>query len=99
MTDTVETLRRARDYLAKVGLWKGSFSKNGGVPIGNEPCCILAAIILAEPVLGRRVQEMETLRSAIGGRSIMDFNDRPETTLADALAAFDRAIAAEGGEA
>ena len=64
----------------------------------NRPahtCCASEAIeSIAEPSAVRNAAYVQ-LSSAVGGQSIVPWNDAPERTHPEVLAAFDRAIEAE----
>jgi len=50
-------------------------------------------------VSGTPISALQSLRAAIGGKRIVGWNDAPERTHAEVMAAFDLAIAAERDEA
>jgi hypothetical protein len=101
-------LRRAKDHIAdEVMWWKDGYSPNGtmrGAEDGN-PCCGLGAVLWADQENRyRRYISPEAdlyLHHAVSRsfRSFGAFNDAPETTHADAMAAFDRAIALADADA
>jgi hypothetical protein len=100
MTDVLEVLIAARAEVKKGWCKNNLISPDGGV-------CALGAILVAEgcprmyPVprdwIGTGAGEAaHRLADAVGETGLIaPFNNAPETTKADVLAAFDRAIAAE----
>lgn len=63
----------------------------------NNPCSLEACWYVASPRERVRRDDMrEALRSVIpdGYEGVADFNDSPETTHADVMSMFDRAISA-----
>jgi hypothetical protein len=102
---TREVLIAARGLIAK-GWTQGSFARaSDGVGTSfndHDACswCSLGALMAATPVAFDRGIAMSCLRDAIGrdanGRgSIQLWNDAPERTQAEVLAAFDKAIEAQ----
>lgn len=98
MSDLVRLLSTARDHIAEVGLHKGSNFGPGDVE-RTGPCCAYGAIIWARDSLGLESYDSGDALHFVGGRltphaSLVSFNDRPDTTLADVVHLFDRAIQA-----
>lgn len=95
---TLEILRKAREHISDPGMWfKGAYTAQGWNGIFNgSPCCAEGAIFWAA---GRyEIEPTHDVIRAVSdacGREVPSFNDDPNTTHADVLAAFDRAIAAE----
>lgn len=92
-----EILRAARKHISDPAMWvKWNFSAHGiSGALKGEPCCAWGAIKWANQNDKEDTDPgTDYLEDALGNDYIEDFNDHPDTTHADVLAAFDRAIAA-----
>jgi hypothetical protein len=92
MTDVLDVLIAARAEVEK-GWAKGAYEYPGGV-------CIYGALYRTAGLGFEGIQRMATLGPLFaqlpdGFTNLVFFNDDPDTTKADVLALFDRAIAAE----
>ena len=92
---TVEILRMAKELLVKRGWWQGGFVAPGK-DVASCPLCAEAAVNIAatgevEGSDGSRPARM-VLDRVVGG-TLFAWNDSEGRTLAEVLAAFDRAIA------
>lgn len=99
-----DTLRKARALLAE-GKWcKGGYAVDKDGEFCDESTdaavawCALGAVIKVEPDIIRQAFAEKYLQMAAppvapGAGPVPEFNDAPETTLADVLALYDRAIA------
>lgn len=88
---TATCLRRGRALVAANGLHKGEmFDPNKGA---DGPHCTLGAVyrVTADERVRRRA--VQALTAVIPDTALSRWNDRPETTTADAVLAFSRAIA------
>ena len=91
--DVADTLRRARAMIDAPEKWcKGAFDAGGRF-------CMLGAVIRSKPRFEDFAEGIEfvgkcdaALRRASGGWSTMSWNDDADTTHADVMSAFDRAI-------
>lgn len=102
MTDVIETLKKARDLIAREGGWtQGAYARDAAgsaCSIGaNAQCfCTLGALRLASD--GDR-DLARAAAAALRDRHSMvwidDWNDTPGRTQAEVVALFDAAIAAE----
>lgn len=100
----VETLRKARELLTPEGAWgRGKMGADRfGAPADlygpNTVCwCVLGALYRAEGKDERQDEARPWLLKVLGGaQSLALWNDAPERTHAEVLAAFDRAIALAG---
>lgn len=94
----VEVLRAARKLIERPGTWGKGHAEH---PPEGDCHCMLTA--LARSGSQARVDDARALLESITGArefSLHRWNDAPETTHADVLAAFDRAIQlAESGAA
>lgn len=104
--EIAEILRKAKALIDAPEKWtKGAFARDrsgGSVPIaGDEACAFCAAGAIYSVIDKFNAAEFDLedrAASAIGqavGGSIAGFNDDEDTTHADVMAAFDRAIATE----
>lgn len=104
--NTLEILKAARALIEKPEHWsKGAFARdprgNGVSPINKTAVCWCAAGSVRNVGLISQVElyaALGVLRTALpaeAGRlaGVITFNDRPDTTHADIIALFDRAIA------
>lgn len=99
---TTDVLKAAREHLASVAFWQGGPSRIDGremrVDESYPPSdCAVTAISFVGSPMGSRIDARKRLAKAIGlpdGEvfTIADWNDAPERTKAEVLAAFDRAI-------
>lgn len=102
---TREVLIAARGRIARGFIKGGAFLDANGNPCGPlsaQACCSLGAMdaeCVARSVhlpegswLGMYRPACDAFRAAIGTDNVIDWNDDPERTQADVLAAFDRAI-------
>ena len=90
-TDTVaDVLRRARALIDSPEKWcKGALYRDGARCVWGA----LDGIRTGEPTPFRKAEAGATyITRAIGGRNIASWNNAPERTHAEVLAAFDRAI-------
>jgi hypothetical protein len=94
MRPELPVLIKARALIADPAKW-GQGSRVLDRPIAT--CCASEAIEEAADVRARRVAALDAFRSSAGlsddAASISDWNDAPERTHAEVLAAFDKAIA------
>jgi hypothetical protein len=100
MSDVAEKLRAARALIER-GWTQGAPARTkGGVPVwGGESSavcwCVVSAMCRATPD-GQTALLSVPLRKTIGlsdnGGGLTEWNDAPERTQAEVLAAFDRAI-------
>jgi hypothetical protein len=97
--ETIEVLRRARGYVEQ-GWTQGALARDAHGAIAltggrNATCwCCHGALDRAERHSDEvRMAAATALRSAIGTPNVSRWNDAPGRTQAEALAAFDRAIA------
>ncbi len=105
MKTTKEILVEARGYIAEPGSWtKGSFARDGhGNHVSKDShraSCFCAAGAIGRAAKGSEREQhgaLRALRSAITG-PITAWNDAPNRTHAEVLAAFDRAIEIAGAE-
>lgn len=100
---TSDILRKAKAHISEPDMWhKGAYSDSDdgdegeSGAIAGQPCCAVGALIF---VVGREVPSLvDHLRAALPeGKKhyyVAAFNDAPDTTHADIMALFDRAIAA-----
>lgn len=96
----VETLRKARALLTPEGAWGQKFMAVDSMGLavdldGPAAVCWCSLGALERAARAQYVAKArEWLLEAIGGgvRSLAGWNDRPERTHAEVLAAFDRAI-------
>ena len=100
--ETIEILRSARaliDAPEKWTKWTEARDAAGlGVPCydKNAVCFCAVGAVVRHPTNGKTFFALRLLREALPtGGYIDEYNDHPETTHADILALFDRAIAAE----
>ena len=99
MTSVVEVLREARSLVDTPEKWC-----QGAERVGNALCSVGAISVasgMGEVRLDFFPRALETFRAVVGwNQSASWWNDAPERTHADVLAAFDKAIAlAEAEEA
>lgn len=92
----VETLRKARELLTPEGAWiQGTAARAADrqqvEPDGSNAVCWCSMGALSASGDWVRARTL-LLRSIGGSRSLVDWNDAPERTHAEVLAAFDRAI-------
>ena len=88
---TVEILRAARERLSVPGVWAK------GEDLGAARLCAATAVCRATAALDEvpaPSRALDALKKALGDDSIVEWNDDPDTTLADVLALYDRAIEA-----
>jgi hypothetical protein len=89
----IEILRAAREKLAQPGVW----AKNSVDAMSEGRCCVGLAICSRNgaPEHARRsaCAAFKLTIEANGSDAVMRWNDAPERTLNEVLAAFDRAIA------
>lgn len=92
--ETIEILQKARDHISETGLHKGWYCDEDG-----QACCVVGAVYWAlfgdpEPrdhdILSAR--EAIDVLDAAAGEPVADFNDDPDTALADVIQLFNRAI-------
>lgn len=97
-----ELLRKARALLEMQNHWtKRAFALNaeGYVtdPTGNDAVCWCSVGAIRRVAGGAHrtavIESTNALTACLSGRYISEFNDDPNTTHADVLAMFDRAIA------
>jgi hypothetical protein len=95
---TADVLRRARALIDSPEKWMRAAG------MFDAPYCVMGAVGAAErdmgldPLLDFGFRARGAIRVVIGTRAIPKWNDAPERTHADVIAAFDRAIAlAEAG--
>lgn len=107
---TVEILKAARALISTPDKWvKGVYARNDkgvSVPDNDPAACAFCAVgamrhacKIAEHELDTRASDpyflaKRAVRAQTNHGAVSDFNDDEETTHADVLAAFDRAIAA-----
>lgn len=106
MTTTLEILRAARAKIERPECWtKGAFARDavGGECMSSEPDAVcwcsdgaIGAVIATTDV--HDFCAFEALSRAIGNLHVAEWNDAPERTHAEVLAAFDAAIAAEASK-
>lgn len=104
MTTTLETLRAARELIAKPGGWTQEFfARNASGErtnkFGPDAVCFCAYGAI-DRAAGHSFSEadrrfMEALFDATGRDDVADWNDAPGRTQAEVVALFDKAIAAE----
>ena len=83
--NALEALRAARARIEKPESW----GKGHGLTPPREPAlCALGALIFDGP----HAEAIARLREALGTSYVHKWNDAPERTHAEVLAAFDRAI-------
>jgi hypothetical protein len=99
-------LKAAKEYLSAHELFKGDYVPLGKKVWDGQNCCMNAAVYIVvvpgfagvslnNPQERKRVQDaLDQLASIVPYRNVSLFNDDPNTTKADAIAAFERAIAA-----
>lgn len=93
MRPELPVLIKARAKITEPARWgKGS----RGYSRSRDSCCAAEAIedvtLITRPELALRVRAYDALRDAIHCRDLTSWNDAPERTHAEVLAAFDRAI-------
>ena len=103
MRPELPVLIKARALIADPAKWgKGKRGCLGDRPL--DTCCAAEAIEEVEPPSPRRRAAYYALERAAGlvrppmGSAIVEWNDAPERTHAEVLAAFDKAIAHTTGE-
>lgn len=103
MTDVAEVLRKARAKITPEGAWTQEYLARDAANCPVSEVDPSAVCWCAFGVIGA-VSSMDTWMAAIGifGRAIGEraigyWNDAPERTHAEVLAAFDKAIAASEG--
>lgn len=101
----LEQLRRAREHLSRPEQWfQGAASSRADNPMQGAldgfPCCAVGALRWAMGAVASDGEARKLLVQALPGElaSVVSFNDDPDTTHADILALFDRAIAAAEAE-
>lgn len=82
-----EILIEAKRLLVEKGWCQNKFSNLEG------NLCAMEAIVLASPSLDFRFYPFELMIRVINERWISDWNDHPDRTKEEVLAAFDKAIA------
>lgn len=91
----VDLLKAAKARIADPALWGKGTIKNG------QECAWLAIFsatnempiaVTMEERLTAQSEAVKMLQAVIGGRSMIEWNDRPERTHADVMTAFDLAI-------
>ncbi|MDI3261174.1 MAG: hypothetical protein QJR02_15925 [Sinobacteraceae bacterium] len=94
----VTVLTRARDLVARPGGWtqeEGARDDMGRpVPVFSPDACSFCSMgAIARACEDRHFEKgWDILRTALGGRLVAPWNDAPERTQAEVVAAFDRAI-------
>lgn len=102
--EVLDTLVKAREWLSDPAHWhKGSHGVRGLDGKYAATCAWGAlGLVLGQAQMKVPMHIQEYLHSQVPGRrfaSVMQFNDHPDTTHADILGVFDRAIAARKAEA
>ena len=96
----IADLERARALIDTPDKWlQGKLRKSGS---DGKPCrwCVLGACYqIAERDEPARYHNMTKALNGVLGEPVTDWNDAPERTHAEVLAAFDRAIANERSKA
>lgn len=88
--ETADILRAARAKIERPECWGQEYYERSG------RLCMMGAIMYTDGVTGEQEEACRAaLRDATGDASIGHWNDKPDRTHAEVLAAFDRAIAAE----
>jgi hypothetical protein len=83
---TADVLRRARALIDSPEKWiKGAYGLRA-----DDPHCVYGALDVVAHM--RPCRGFELFREAVGTRHIEAWNDAPERTHAEVMAAFDRAI-------
>lgn len=99
---TADILRKAKAHISDPKDWfKGEFCPTGcwyDAVNGVKPCCMEGAIGFAGGDTMNDNPEYQFVKKAVGTFPC-GFNDDPETTHADVMSAFDRAIALAEAEA
>jgi hypothetical protein len=85
VSEIARSLIEAKDYIQRNGWCQGDFS------VGDSVCAVGALNAIGD----YSDETIDALAMAIGGCNIPLWNDVPERTLDDVLAAYDRAIANE----
>ena len=100
--EVADLLRRAKAKIPTPETWtRGEFARDlGGKVVGGASAhavcwCAYGAIQAVAHESTLREDAEDAIASQVPSGYVADFNDAPETTHADVLAAFDRAIAAE----
>lgn len=98
MSDMVETLRKARERVQRA--W--GQGKDSGYP--GRPDCVLTALYKSTGTFDIRIRGERVIARVIGlaryhRNLVIEWNDAPGRTQADALALYDRAIALAEQEA
>jgi hypothetical protein len=88
-----DVLVKARDHIAAVGLYKGGFFADES-DYDSTPCCSMGALHWATGISDLWRDARRALVAQLDTANVSTFNDRPETTLEDVLAVFDKAIEA-----
>lgn len=95
---TADILRGAKARLIRIGWGKGDAECIAGRDLKALRCCAATAIAMTNNVEFARLSEIGKFFVEVNGidktRGIAYWNDAPERTIEDVLAAYDKAIAA-----
>ncbi len=84
--NTVEVLKKARNRIIRKGWTQGVFHSAEGA------YCAIGALSLANTSVNTQERAERYLAAAIGGCSVIDWNDTPGRLKGEVILAFDQAI-------